>query len=306
MSVSSFQSLVISIPCVLRRKGLAGLLAFGPALLLAGPNMHGQESTFAHGPAISAADLDLPDAPDRIGDPAMASPSRGGEDPPTLKGLPLRFLQDELSIVTSPARIRSGDLKWLLPLAGATGASLGTDTYTMRNLVSRNTAFNDASNTSSDVLLGAAMGAPVILFGLGHVRADEHQREAGLLAGEAMLDAYVFDTAVKYVTLRERPYQNDARGHFFIGDASSSPSFVSGHCILSWSSAAVLAGEYSRPWQQVGIYTLASGVSLTRVLAQQHFPTDALLGSAAGWLIGHYVYRAHHRPKLASAGSSRN
>ncbi len=243
------------------------------------------------------AALVLPDAPGHTYDGGGAAEEKSN-DPATLRGLPLRFLKDEAAIFTSPARIQKGDLKWLLPLAGATGAALGTDTYTMRHVVSRNTSFNDANGTSSDVLLGTALGIPVLLFGLGHVRADEHQREAGLLAGEAIVDAYAFDTVIRYTTLRERPNQNDARGHFFVGNASSSPSFVSGHSIMAWSSAAVLAGEYGKPWQQIGIYTLASGVSLTRVLAQQHFPTDALLGSAAGWLIGHYVYRTHHRPKV--------
>jgi hypothetical protein len=237
----------------------------------------------------------LPDAPGYASAAAVTPSEATHNAPVTLRGLPLRFLKDEAAIVRSPARIDTGDLKWLLPLAGATGASLGTDTYTMRHVVSRSPGFNGASAKGSDVLLGAALGVPVLLFGIGHVRADEHERETGLLASEAILDAYVFDTGVKYATLRERPNQNDARGHFFVGAASSSPSFVSGHSIMAWSSAAVLASEYNKPWQQVGIYTLASGVSLTRVLAQEHFPTDALLGSAAGWLIGRYVYHAHHR-----------
>jgi membrane-associated phospholipid phosphatase len=55
-----------------------------------------------------------------------------------------------------------------------------------------------------------------------------------------------------------------------------------------------MAAEYPHPWQQVGLYTAATAVSVDRVLALQHFPTDVLLGSAAGWLIGHYVARAHH------------
>ena len=109
-----------------------------------------------------------------------------------------------------------------------------------------------------------------------------------------MVNGYVTSEGIKYITLRERPNLQNARGHFFQGDAASDPSFVSGHAIVAWSSAAVLASEYSRPWQQIGIYTLASGVSLTRVLGQDHFSTDALLGSVSGWLIGRYVYRAHH------------
>jgi hypothetical protein len=37
-----------------------------------------------------------------------------------------------------------------------------------------------------------------------------------------------------------------------------------------------------------------SGVSLTRVLGQEYFPTDVLVGGTAGWLIGHYVFEKHH------------
>jgi len=29
-------------------------------------------------------------------------------------------------------------------------------------------------------------------------------------------------------------------------------------------------------------------------MGQEHFPTDVLIGAAGGWLIGHFVYRAHH------------
>jgi membrane-associated phospholipid phosphatase len=44
---------------------------------------------------------------------------------------------------------------------------------------------------------------------------------------------------------------------------------------------------------QVGIYTVATGVCVTRVLGREHFPTDVLVGAAAGWLIGHYVFTKH-------------
>jgi membrane-associated phospholipid phosphatase len=63
----------------------------------------------------------------------------------------------------------------------------------------------------------------------------------------------------------------------------------------SQNRAASLAGEYRSPWIRASLYSVATGVSLTRVLGQQHFPGDVLAGSAAGWLVGHYVFRAHHR-----------
>lgn len=251
---------------------------------------------------VAMPSSDLPDAPLPASQPAALNPTAAAAtssadetSSPTLKGLPARFLRDEVHIFTSPARLRKADLTWLLPLAGATAASFATDSYTMRNVVSRDAGFNSASVTTSDVLRGVAIGVPVLMYVAGGSTKQEQTRDTGMLAGEAMIDAYVFSEVVKYATLRERPAKNNANGRFYTGDAVSDPSFVSGHSIVTWSSAAVLACQYHRPWQQIGIYTLASGASLTRVLGQQHFPTDALLGSAAGWLIGHYVARAHHR-----------
>ncbi len=232
-----------------------------------------------------------PGLPPRAGTPRP-------QDTLQLLGTPLRILQDERGIVKSPAKLGKCDLPWLLPLVAAAAATLATDTRVMRGTVSHDPGFNSSNATSSDVIRGAFIGGPVLLFGLGEIGHTNHEREAGLLAGEAMVNGYVTSEAVKYITLRERPYLQNARGHFFQSDAASDPSFVSGHAIVAWSSAAALAGEYSKPWQQAVLYSAAAGLSVNRVLAQQHFPTDVLLGAASGWLIGHYVYRKNHARDL--------
>jgi len=60
----------------------------------------------------------------------------------------------------------------------------------------------------------------------------------------------------------------------------------------------VVASEYPGILTQITAYSLAAGVSVTRVLAQQHFPSDVLAGSAIGWMIGRYVVHRHHRDSL--------
>jgi len=248
---------------------------------------------------------DLPDAPlaqtaTQTATMESSSSLSTTDERVTLKGLPRQFVMDEAHIFTSPFRLRKRDLKWLLPLGAATAVALSTDSYTMRNVVSKDRSFNNAANVTSDVLRGTAIGVPVLMWVAGSATHDEHSRETGLVGGEAVLDAYAFDEVAKYAFLRERPLIDNANGKFFTTSSLPDPSFISGHAITTWSSAAVLAEEYHRPWQQIGIYTFASGVSLTRVLGQDHFPTDVLLGSAAGWLIGHYVYKEHHRSRHRS------
>jgi len=68
--------------------------------------------------------------------------------------------------------------------------------------------------------------------------------------------------------------------------------------MLAWTLAGVVADEYPSKWVKVGAYSIASSVSLTRVLGQEHFPSDVLVGAAAGWLIGHYIvekHQVHHK-----------
>ena len=226
---------------------------------------------------------ELPDAP------------QATQQPLTVRGLPERVLHDELHFVQFGRYISRSDLKWLIPLAGATVAAFALDEKTMSEVVSSNPAFNQTNRNVSDGLRDGFIAVPVVMLGLGTVTHDAHTRDAGLLASEAMIDAYAAGEIIKLATFRERPNVDHSEGSFYRLSAGTDSSFVSGHSLAAWSSAAVLAQEYPGRWKETGIYTLAAGVSVTRVLGQEHFPSDVLLGSAAGWLIGHYVFVAHHR-----------
>jgi hypothetical protein len=230
---------------------------------------------------IFAADPDqsLPDAP-------------SAQKPVTEKGLPLAIIKDQIPIWTSPIRVRPRDLIWLLPLGAATGVTLATDTDTMRE-VSLDRTFNKDNVDVSNSLLGGEIAVPVGLYGVGLIKDDAHARETGLLSGEALVDSVVVEEVTKIIFRRERPLANNAAGDFFSSGNGTGSSFPSSHSILAWSAAAVVAGEYPSKWVQVGIYTVATGVCVTRVLGQEHFPTDVLVGAAAGWLIGHYVFTKH-------------
>jgi len=214
--------------------------------------------------------------------------------PVELRYAPTEIVHDGLKMVISPIYLRKRDLKWIVPIGGAAVAAFATDTHTMRDVVSTNPSFYDPNRNVSDGLRDGLIALPVVLFGAGVAGHNDHARETGILAGQAMVDAFVIDEISKLVTFRERPLVNNGQGDFYIGSTGANSSFVSGHAMIAWSSAAVIAGEYRSKWVQAGVYTAATGVSLTRVLGQEHFPTDALLGSVGGWLIGHYVYRAHH------------
>jgi len=228
---------------------------------------------------VTAPQDTLPDAP-------------AASVPVTEKGLPLAILKDQVPIWTSPARIRPHDLIWLLPLGAATSVTLATDTDAMRN-VSRDRSFNKDNVNASNYLLGCEIAVPVGLYGVGLFKGNAHARETGILSGEALADSVVVEEVTKIIFRRERPLYNNAAGDFLAPNTGANGSFPSSHSMLAWTLAGVVAGEYPSKWLQVGVYSVASGVSLTRVLGQEHFPTDVLIGGVAGWLIGHYVFEEH-------------
>jgi membrane-associated phospholipid phosphatase len=239
---------------------------------------------------------DLMPALDSPGDTLPEAPA--AQIPITEKGLPVAILKDQVAIWTSPVRIRAHDLFWLLPLGAATGVTLATDTDAMRE-VSHDRSFNKDSVNASNALLGGELAIPVALYGFGLIKENSQARETGILSGEALADSVVLDQVTKIIFRRERPLYNNAAGDFFSSKAGNNNSFPSSHSMLAWSVAGVVAGEYPSKWVQVGAYSLASSVCIMRVVGQEHFPTDVLVGGAAGWLIGHYVFKKH-APRLAT------
>ncbi len=234
---------------------------------------------------FACAQTGLPDAP---------QPQPGV----TLRETPRNILHDQEAIWTSPAHLKIHDLEWRVPLAAGTGLAISTDQSAMVHVVSKNPGFNKKNIDASNVMIGGFIAAPVALYGLGHFRKSPRARESGILAGEAMIDSVVVEQGMKLIFWRERPALNNASGHFFKSDAGVDSAFPSSHSVVAWSAAAVLAGEYPSPFSQMFIYAAATGVSLTRVMGQQHFPSDVLVGSAAGWLLGRYVFRKHHNKAL--------
>ena len=236
----------------------------------------------------------LPDAPT----PQSTNPPASGDNDNnavTLRNVPLKILNDQAAIWSSPARIRDQNLEYLVPFVLAATVVVTTDHQVMSSPRLDDPSLNDHASTASNGLLGGFVAAPVIIYGLGHIHNDDHATETGLLAGEAMVDSLVVDEAMKAVAMRERPTVDNAKGKFFQTSVGLDSSFPSTHSMIAWSSAAVIASEYTGPMTKLTAYGLATGLSVTRVLARQHFPSDVLVGSAVGWLLGRYVFHKHSR-----------
>ncbi|MGC2745232.1 MAG: phosphatase PAP2 family protein, partial [Candidatus Angelobacter sp.] len=208
----------------------------------------------------------------------------------SFKRMFLNIPGDQKAIWTSPFHIRATDSAWLLPLGGVTAGLIGSDEHSMARVRSNADAITLGKNVSDGTLVGMA-SVPAFMYVWGGLHGLPRAHETGLLSGEALMNSYVVDEALKVAFARERPTTTDGQGRFFnmIGDAS----FPSTHSTLAWTLASVMAHEYPGWLSQTLAYSGATAISVSRVAGRQHFPSDVVAGAAVGWLIGRQVFHAH-------------
>jgi capsule assembly protein Wzi/PAP2 superfamily protein len=203
---------------------------------------------------------------------------------------------DQKAIWTSPFHLRSEDGAWLFPLATLTALSVATDrsfVHSLSNDANRVNRYRHFSNGGTATLLG--WGASSYLW--SYISHGEHERETGILTAEAVMDSLLATQALKLSFGRERPTADRGRLDFFKGGNS----FPSDHAAAAWSAAAILTHEYSGGIPKTLAYGLATAVSASALMSKAHSPSDVLVGSTVGWLIGRYTYGARHNPDLAGA-----
>jgi hypothetical protein len=226
------------------------------------------------------------------------SPAPKASATPTLERQFLKnILNDQKAIWMSPFRLRGKDARWLVPLGVGTAAFIATDRRT-GDAIGKHTGQLNTSRIMSYAGSGYGAGSVAVTFYLvGRVTDNRRARETGILGAEALIDSAIVVTALKGITQRRRPTSAKRRGDFFDGGSS----FPSGHAIEAWSLATVIANEYhDHRLVQISAYGIASAVSLARFTGRNHYLSDVLVGSAMGYGIGRYVYRAHHRKAAGS------
>jgi membrane-associated phospholipid phosphatase len=223
-----------------------------------------------------------------------ATPCRLG----TLQICAKDVVQDEAGIVTSPARMHAADVWWLIPFGAATGLAVHYDTQAIHALgvhPNRENQFNKLSTAGG---LYLPFAAAAVGYVAGDLRHDDYLTETAVLSAEAMADAGLLDQALKYALDRENPMLDNARGGLWPQGPKgwpNAPSMPSEHAMNVWAFAHVVAGQYNGVATDFLAYGLATTVSVSRVIARQHFPSDVLVGSTLGWLAGGYVL--HHRSR---------
>ncbi len=215
---------------------------------------------------------------------------------------------DQKAIWTSPFRMSRETAPWWAGFGGATAFLIATDHWTSTQLPNTSDQIAVARWTSR---LGASYSIIPItasFWAVGRFTDSPRAREVGRIGVEALLNSFLVDTALKTVTMRQRPLEGDGHGRFWHGKGrpwNAGSSWPSGHAIYSWTLASVIAHEFPRPRIiPITSYALATTVIASRFAVRRHFASDVVSGAAMGWFIGHYVFGRRHNPELGPPGQA--
>jgi hypothetical protein len=214
------------------------------------------------------------------------------------------FLKDEVHIWTSPFRGSSYSSrafpKYVIPFTLITGALIATDHRTSELLPNTRDQAIWSRQVSQIGTPYTLAGMAVTMYVVGRATGNSKARETGLLGAEAIAHSQIVTLVLKTATQRERPLDFQANGSGGSAFGNGGNSFPSGHASGSFALATVFAYEYGHEhrWVPYASYGLASLVAASRLSAQQHWVSDLFVGSTVGFLIGRYVYKSHHDPRV--------
>jgi membrane-associated phospholipid phosphatase len=247
---------------------------------------------------------------------SFATPNASAQETQTICGITklgrcIRDLgEDEKAIFTSPLRLQPKDGYWLAPLGAATGLAIAYDADASEAVgvdPSRTTTANTIADFGSFWAAGAE-GAGIYFVGLA--KKNPKLAETGRLADEAIIGSGTVTLLTKLASNRQRPGQGNGQGDFWPYGTQHwewDSSFPSDHATASMALARVIAGEYPHWYVMAPAYGFAETISMARIFANQHFPSDILVGQAVGFLTGSYVLnrRSLYRPGAKKTLASR-
>ncbi len=217
----------------------------------------------------------------------------------TFKKTLRRFAKGQADIYSAP--FHRSNLKWDALFLAGTGAMIATDSNASGALPGN--SVNVSRNISNVGLYGTSAAAAALWLS-GMATQNEHARETGALSAEAFANAVPFYVGVQLISGRQRPIEGNGNGLFWRNNALNS-SFPSGHALFTWSMASVIAREYPRPWVKWLVYGTATAVSVTRFSGREHFPSDVVVGSVVGYLIGLHIFQVHCKTGLSASCHTR-
>ena len=222
----------------------------------------------------------------------------GSEIPISPVQLAKNVLHDQKPIWTFPGKaVRGKHWKPILAVALGTAGLVVLDPYIEPYFHNRSrfSGYNTGPLRGRNTTLAETL-TPVAFYVAGLAKHSTHARNTGLLAAEGLVGAQIVSFVMKQAAGRSKPSDIPPDGNLrdtwfkYKGGLTNGGSFPSGHAASAFAVATVIAERYREhrwiPWVAYGAATF---LSLSRLPAQAHFPSDIFIGAAMGYSISHFV-----------------
>ena len=124
-------------------------------------------------------------------------------------------------------------------------------------------------------------------IGLGYLIKKPEVTRTGVRVATSVLGATVIGRIMKKSIGRARPSEADDQYTFDpFGDFNSFPS---GHTLTAFAVSTTLADAIDNTWADVGLYTLAAGTGVARVVQDHHWTSDVVGGALLGLTVAKFV-----------------
>lgn len=127
----------------------------------------------------------------------------------------------------------------------------------------------------------------VYLTGL-FTKNEKLRRTGVLLISSATATGFVQQLS-KSLVGRARPGTNLGKNHFKpFGGSPSYRSFPSGHSVLTFTNAHVIAKQFKNKWVKLGIYAIGMTPGISRIYDDVHWASDIFLS----WAMSYFIVEA--------------
>jgi undecaprenyl-diphosphatase len=218
----------------------------------------------------------------------------------SLKREAVRYVRDAKSLATAPLHWDSKEWARFGEGSAAVLALYATDRQTSDYVQRHRSSSTDQFAKTMTPFGGhRALQASVLMIAAGAGIQNTALRDAGRDSFESeLLAAGVVTPLLKRVFGRARPIQNEG-SHSFHPFDKHFESFPSGHATNAFAFATAVAGHYDGWLVPTIVYTIASGVAVSRVNDHVHFPSDVVAGALIGRGIAKGILARHASSKVS-------
>lgn len=159
----------------------------------------------------------------------------------------------------------------------------------------------DIQDSSPDLINSARffsrLGNPSTLVGVtlggylaGTLIPSKKTRQTFLLVAETLLITEIYVQILKTTSGRARPFTEEGPFSFHpLSFRYRWTSFPSGHSAVAWALAGSISSISENFLLRASVFILASAISISRAVLDQHFASDIFIGSFFGYFIGQKI-----------------